>query len=382
MSRRQGLRRAHRVRIDQRGRLEIVDPGWESLPLLRAIDPSFEVRRSPLVGFSRPRFGLAARLRIPIERRALRGLGEDELWAAHAVAMERFGEPVALGRPPRHGAATLLDLKVELARRLLGPCRLCPRRCAADRSAGERGACGVGDDATVTEHFVHVGEEPPINPSLLLSLGGCALRCRHCQQADTVDGRVVEGELLDARLWDRLDRRGARSLSFAGGNPDESLPAILRFLASAPRRWRLPVVWNTHAWSEEGVIDLLDGVVDAWLPDWKHGSAACGRACSGVADYPEIASQAIARMDRQGVPVFVRILVLPGHVHCCHEPALRTMAGMGLRNASVSIRGQYAPDGWTTDGVGQLGRRPTEAEIREVERLARDLGLALLGTAP
>jgi putative pyruvate formate lyase activating enzyme len=373
----EGLRRDRRIRVDSEGRLEIIDPGWDSVALLRAVDPSFEVRRASLPGFVRPRFRRTTRLAVPLHMTDLLEAPESTLWAAHTEAMSRFR-----GGERRRGSIptdlpTLLDLKTALARRLLSPCRLCPRRCAVDRTRGERGACGLGEDAVVAEHFVHIGEEAPVNPSLVLSLGGCGLRCRHCQQADIIDARELAGEPLDAGQWASFKRRGARSLSFVGGNPDESLPAILTFLGTAPSRWNLPVVWNTHGWCEGPVIDLLEGVIDAWLPDWKYASDACGRTCSGISDYPSVVARSVARMDRQGVPVLVRILVLPGHVECCHAPALRAISDLTLQNAIVSVRGQYSPDWQITDGKGPLGRRPTADEVGAVEGLARKLGLVL-----
>ncbi|MGH8560224.1 MAG: hypothetical protein ACRESZ_22785 [Methylococcales bacterium] len=48
--------------------------------------------------------------------------------------------------------------------------------------------------------------------------------------------------MLDPNLWRRMDTTGARSMSFVGGNPDESLYAILRFLTDMPADWTLPVV--------------------------------------------------------------------------------------------------------------------------------------------
>ena len=41
---------------------------------------------------------------------------------------------------------SLLDLKIELARRELQNCRLCPQMCGVDRTTGELGFCGVGKE--------------------------------------------------------------------------------------------------------------------------------------------------------------------------------------------------------------------------------------------
>jgi putative pyruvate formate lyase activating enzyme len=230
----------------------------------------------------------------------------------------------------------------------------------------------------VAEHFVHIAEEAPLNPSLVLNLAGCGLRCRFCQQSALLNPAAVSGEPLAPALWKQLQTRGARSLSFVGGNPDESLYAILRFLAVAPARWRLPIVWNCHAYATHETLDLLDGVVDAYVPDFKYGNEACGRRLSAVRDYPAIARAAITAMLTQGVPVFVRLLVLPGHIECCHMPTLDVLATLQRDWLFVSVRGQFAPDWQITSCDGALARRPTQEEIEAVRHKARSLGLTLI----
>ena len=363
-----------RFRIDPQGRLEIVDPGFDSLALLQTVDPGFVVREAPLEGFSRPRFRYARAATAGIAASDLTKASTSELWALHAMQMGL--SPRARPRKLR-GFASLLELKIELARRLMQACALCARRCGVDRTRGELGVCRLGADALVSEHFVHVAEEAPINPSLVLNLAGCGLRCRFCQQWRLLEPGRADGERLDASLWRHLDRTGARSLSFVGGNPDESLYAILRFLQHAPR-WSLPVVWNNHAFSTPEVLTLLDGVVDAYIPDLKYGSDLCGRALSGISSYPDTAIAAIGAMVAQGVPVIVRILVLPGHVDCCHIPALERLRTLRSSNLTLSIRDQYCPDWQVTPADLDLSRRPYASEIEQVRNWVLQHGLKLV----
>ncbi len=44
---------------------------------------------------------------------------------------------------------------------MLRSCVLCPRRCRVDRTAGERGYCGLGVSAVTASALPHHGEEPP-----------------------------------------------------------------------------------------------------------------------------------------------------------------------------------------------------------------------------
>jgi uncharacterized Fe-S radical SAM superfamily protein PflX len=81
----------------------------------------------------------------------------------------------------------------------------------------------------------------------------------------------------------------------------------------------------------------------------------------------------------QGVPVLVRVLVLPEHVDCCHFPALQSLAALQAPHLMVSIRGQYCPAGRVTERDGALARRPTTGEIAAVRERARNLGLRMVG---
>lgn len=374
------VRRASvRVRVDDVGGVEIVDPGFAELPLLHEINPAFEVRSQRLLGFSRPSL-LAVRARYtPIGMDAARALSDRALWGIHDECMRGPATDFTERSSGTACSASLLDIKVLLAQRMLRRCNLCARQCNVDRTNGGLGTCRLGTEAYVAEHFVHIAEEAPINPSLVLNLHGCGLRCRFCQQHEILVPRVKASDRLDAGLWNRLDLNGARSLSFVGGNPDESLPAILEFLSAAPSDWCLPIVWNNHAYSTPEVLRLLDGIVDAYVPDLKYMNERCGKRISGVAKYPETAMNAIREMLRQAVPVFVRILVLPGHINCCHLPAMAFLDELSsFQNLVVSIRGQYSPDWKITARDGGLCRRPHASEVQVVVKHAAELGLQVV----
>jgi putative pyruvate formate lyase activating enzyme len=360
--------------VDDPGLLEIVDPGFDELPLLQAIDSGYEVRASPLSGFTTPRFLAARHVGCGVPVQHLYKSSEAQLWEIHAAVLT--GVRSVLRRVDLY-EATLLDLKIELARRILQHCSLCAHRCGVDRTKGARGVCRLGTTATVAENYVHIAEEGPVNPSLVLNLAGCGLRCKFCQQGLLLDPASVTGEPLEFPLWKQLDTAGARSLSFVGGNPDESLYAILKFLNGAPTDWRLPIVWNCHGAATLDTVMLLNGLVDAYVPDYKYGDEACGRRLSGIAGYPDAALAAITAMLAQHVPVIVRILVLPGHFTCCHEPVLQELASLAAEDLLVSVRGQYCPDWRITEADGDLARRPTSAEVDIVRSQARVLGLQL-----
>lgn len=373
MSRRNPMR----LRMDDVGGMEVVDPGWDSLDLLRAIDPGFEVRTAALADFRTPRFLGIRQTGCGRNLSVLNKMSEGRLWEIHHHAMERFRS--GRGALRCGNEATILHLKIELAQRMLSHCMICGHRCGVDRIAGQKGICRLGAEAVVAEHFVHIGEEPPINPSLLVSLAGCGLRCRYCQQAALLDPAEVDGARLDASLWQLLDAEGARSLSFVGGNPDESLYAVLCFLLSAQEDWRLPIAWNCHGYAMPESLMLLDGVVDVWLPDFKYGDPICGWRLSRAQNYPRIALSAVGAMLSQNVPVIVRMLVLPGHLECCHIPVLENLAQLPEKEwLRISVRGQYCPDWQIGEDCAAMNRRPSADEVKAVQAKVEELGLMMV----
>lgn len=367
MSERKGLR----FRVLGDGALEIVDPDPGTLELIRTLDPGFDIHEEPLKGFHKPRLLTTKRLGSGVPFAQLRGYEEQSLWKAHQEAFES-GRPLALGE------VSLLDLKIELARRKLSRCDLCAHACGVDRFRGERGRCGLGGEAFVYESYTHIAEEPPINPALNISLRGCGMRCRYCQQFPALSPRGKAQDRLTPAYWGRLDLTGARSLAFIGGNPTESLPGILEFLREAPEDFHLPVVWNSSGYDAPQAIRLLDGICDVYVPDFKYGDDHCAVRLSSAPGYVANAVQAIAEMCRQGVPVLVRILVLPGHVKCCHCPALTLLSREVGSRVRVRVMSQYHPDYLIKVGKGELSRCPTIGEVEEVRALAVDLGLDLV----
>jgi uncharacterized Fe-S radical SAM superfamily protein PflX len=77
----------------------------------------------------------------------------------------------------------------------------------------------------------------------------------------------------------------------------------------------------------------------------------------------------ISRMAAQRVPVLVRILVLPGHVDCCHLPSLEWLAGVA-GDVRVTVMDQYQPDYRVAEGVAGLGRRASKDEVVGVREAA------------
>lgn len=375
----------HEIRFRVFGNaIEIVDPDKNALPLLQSLDPTFRIQTAPLPCFRYPKFTLGKKIDTGLTKKKLRETPTETLWELHKkLTRDEWREWSRLSKEPKKSSinikpdVSLMELKMELAFRALASCTLCASACKVNRLAGETGACGLKTLAYVGEHFLHIAEEPPINPAYNLNLQGCGLRCKYCQQFKLLKIRPRRGEKLTEAFWGKMDLTEARSLAFVGGNPDESLYPILKFLAAAPENFLLPIVWNCHGYSTQLTLKLLDKVVDVFLPDFKYGNDACGEKLSGVKGYFTTVKEAIPKMISSGAFVIVRMLVLPGHIECCHKVALEFLANY-REKLVLRLMPQYAPDFAITKADGELARRPTLEEFIAVFFEAQKIGLNLV----
>lgn len=261
-------------------------------------------------------------------------LDEPALWRIHD---EWPNESSAGG-----DQVSLLDLKAELARRMLSHCGLCERKCGADRTGGQRGFCGVGRDSFYFFEQVLWGEEPPLVPSHEVFLSGCNLRCSFCYSwqslLDPSLGTRVEPTEF-AALVDSRRAEGAANLNLIGGEPTVHLPAILDSLRHVTRP--TSVVWNSNFYMSRETMSLLDGMVDLYLGDFRFGCDACAREIGGVERYVETASRNFLLAAEYG-ELIIRHLVLPGHIDCCLRPIAKWVAE-NLPDVPFNLMFQYTP---------------------------------------
>lgn len=273
----------------------------------------------------------------------------DELWDLHFRTSREFQSYVndvdSQGDwiPSESVDYSLLDLKVELANRILSDCHFCERRCGADRTHDEQGWCKLGSESRVSSAFLHTGEEAPLVPSGTIFFSSCCFGCVFCQNEDISTnpnaGQVVRPEQL-ASIAAGLFRDGALNINYVGGDPIPNTHTILTsFLHQTANVTQL---WNSNLYCSVETMRLLTDVIDVWLPDFKYGNDACAQRLSGVKNYFEVVSRNHAKAYEFG-EVIVRHLVMPNHVDCCTIPILEWIAN-NMPNCMVNIMGQYRPE--------------------------------------
>lgn len=278
--------------------------------------------------------------------------------------------------------------KVEKLKAMLERCELCPRKCLVDRTAGERGFCGLGADIVMDCAIVHHGEEPPLSGRCgagAIFFSSCNLRCIYCQNYQI--SHDIRGERMDsatlARVMLSLQEKHCHNVEPV--TPTPQTPQIMEALLLARERGlKLPFVYNCGGYEEPEVIKLLDGMVDIYLPDFKYGIETDGQLFSEAKNYPAYAVASIREMVRQvgdvlelegGTArkgVLIRHLVLPGRVENSFE-VLRLIRKEISPKVPLSIMAQYMP----IPAVAHhpvLGRRITHKEYERVINFAYDLG--------
>ncbi|MEM3519740.1 MAG: radical SAM protein, partial [Candidatus Hadarchaeales archaeon] len=224
---------------------------------------------------------------------------EAELWEAHDAGLKEFrgllakidSGKIALSEISEP-EVSLLDVKIELARRMLESCRFCERRCGVNRRKGERGVCGVGEKSKMASEFMHHGEEPELVPSYTIFFNGCTFKCVFCQNWD-ISQHPEEGVEVTAtglaKLVDSARDEGARNVNWVGGEPTPNLHTILETLSKL--RTSVPSVWNSNMYMSLEAMKLLFGTQDIYLADFKYGNDGCAQRLSKVSRYFEVVAR-------------------------------------------------------------------------------------------
>jgi putative pyruvate formate lyase activating enzyme len=306
---------------------------------------------------------------------------DDKLWNAHERGLKEFRALLSridsgrtkledLERPK----VSLLDLKVELARRILKSCHFCERRCGVNRTAGEVGVCGVGERSRMASEFMHHGEESVLVPSYTIFFAGCSFHCQFCQNWDISqhpDSGVEVSPQTLARLAEGARSDGARNVNWVGGNPDPNLHTILAALNEC--RTSIPSVWNSNMYYSLEAAKLLFGTQDVYLTDFKWYDNDCALRYSKVPKYFEVVSRN-HRLAFADAELIIRHLVMPGHISCCTEPVLRWIAKNLGPMVRTNVMDQYRPV-YLADRYPEINRSITSEEYERALKIAKEAGL-------
>lgn len=283
----------------------------------------------------------------------------------------------------------VLQQRIDALWRLLKSCVLCPRECQRNRLEGEKGFCRAGKEVRITSSFPHFGEEPPLvgqYGSGTIFLTHCNLLCVFCQNHEISHGglgqQITLGQLANHML--QLQQAGCHNINFV--SPTHFVPQIMAALPLAIEGGlRLPLVYNCSGYESLQTIQLLDGIIDIYMPDTKFSQAAPAKKYCQAEDYPVNIREILREMHRQvgdlqindqGIAergLLVRHLVMPEKLAGTEE-FMHFIAAELSPNSYVNIMSQYRPC-YKASMFPEINRRLTVGEYREAIEIATIVGL-------
>jgi len=154
----------------------------------------------------------------------------------------------------------------------------------------------------------------------------------------------------------------------------------------------IPLVYNSGGYDSMETLELLDGVIDIYMPDMKYSDEKTAEQLSGIKEYPKVNKDSIKEMYRQvgdlqidehGIAqrgLLVRHLVLPNRLAGTEEVA-RFLAQEVSTNTYLNIMAQYHPCYQAFD-IPLLSRPLLRQELLEAINLSRHQGLERLDRYP
>lgn len=268
--------------------------------------------------------------------------------------------------------------KRSLAFAHLRNCNLCPRLCGVNRYE-TTGMCLIGDKAKVNVIAPHFGEEPCIqghNGSGAVFMSGCNMRCIFCQNYDIAhqrNGMDLTPEELGQWYLKLQETGNVHNINIV--TPEHVVPQVaLSILHAAELGLRVPIIYNTSSYDSLASLELMDGLVDIYLADFKVWKPSTSKRLLKADDYAETAKESIKAMQKQvgdlcftgdgiaKVGLLVRHLVMPGKEAEGAE-IMRFLASEVSTDCFVNIMEQYHPDAHV--GKKKRRRRTPSAEGEE-----------------
>jgi putative pyruvate formate lyase activating enzyme len=283
----------------------------------------------------------------------------------------------------------LLEIEKSLYK-ILDKCVICPHSCKIDRKTGEKGFCGAGFEPVISSSIPHHGEEPPISGSGgsgTIFFSFCNMKCVYCQnyQISQEHEGIKTGidRLADSMMM--LQNLGCHNINFV--SPTIWIPQIVKALSAARKKGlTVPTVFNTGGYDNPGIIKMLDGIIDIYMPDMRYSSNYMAEKYSIVKDYVRYNRQSVKEMYRQvgglkldssGTAVkglLIRLLVLPYDISGTKE-TLDYIRSELSTDVYLSIMAQYHP-AYNAFDYHRLKRRITAKEYLEIVRYAEKKGFS------
>jgi putative pyruvate formate lyase activating enzyme len=284
-------------------------------------------------------------------------------------------EKVETRARPIDRRAFLARERAGTARAMLANCHFCAHHCGVNRVAGRAGVCHAGAESRYFLAQTELTDELELIPTFAIALSGCDLRCDFCitgaESWNAQAGENFEAVEMAERARAAL-KDGARTIMILGGEPTIHLHAALELVALLPDAW---LVWKTNAHGSFQARELLEGMFDTWLADFKFGNDECARRLAKIPGYTQVVKENLLWAHAHS-ELIVRHLLMPGHLDCCWRPVAAWLAE-SLPGVKVNLRSGFWP-AWRAKLHRELSRTVSLGETEQAWQIAENHGLHLI----
>ena len=160
--------------------------------------------------------------------------------------------------------------------------------------------------------------------------------------------------------------------------PEHVVPQVIEAIYEAVKQgFKLPIVYNTSSYDSMKSMELLDGIVDIYMPDFKFWTESTSVRLCKARDYPTVTKRVIKEMYRQvgdlqfnanGIAqkgLLVRHLVMPSYVDE-GKSIMSFLAKEVSKDTYVNIMEQYRPT--FIVGKGEKRARHGFTKYEEIDR--------------
>lgn len=271
---------------------------------------------------------------------------------------------------------------------LLEKCTICPHNCGINRTNNQIGRCKSKDTVKIAVYSTHNFEEPCISGkkgSGTVFFSNCNMNCVFCQNYEISQqgkGKEITIEEL-AEIFIKQQEKDVENINLV--TPTSYVPQIIETIKIARNKGlKLPIVYNTNGYEKVETLEMLEGYVDIYLPDFKYSDNKLAKRLSKVDNYFEIATRALKEMYRQtGKAVFddrgimqkgmiIRHLVLPNQI--LNSRRVLKWINENMHDVYVSVMAQYFPT-YKAKDIEDINRKLSKEEYEQIENYLYRLDL-------
>jgi len=256
-----------------------------------------------------------------------------------------------------------------------------------DRNKKE-GLCKTKNKIEIASVNLHFGEEPPISGTLgsgTVFFAGCNMACVFCQNypiSQLKSAYKVIDEYTLADIFLGLQNRKAHNINLV--TPSHFVHLICKSIKIAKQKGlHIPICYNTSSYDKVEVIEFLKDYVDIYLADLKYADNDLAKRYSGVADYFEVATKAILKMqETKGYLILqnnlakkgliIRHLVLPNNI--TNSKKVLDWIVNNIDNPIISLMRQYFP-AYKAFDYPEVSKKLTSNQWDEILAYAYKLGI-------